>query len=42
MEVAETSPFAKVRHSAVYWLGQTGDSRALDFFERILTGTGVR
>ncbi len=42
MEVAETSRFAEVRRSAIFWLGQTGDSRALDFFERILTGTGVR
>ncbi len=42
MEVAETSRFAEVRRSAVFWLGQTGDSRALDFFERILRGTGVR
>ena len=42
MEVAETSRFAKVRRSAVFWLGQTGDSRALDFFERILTDAGVR
>ncbi len=42
MEVAETSRFVKVRHSAIFWLGQTGDSQALDFFERILTDTGVR
>ncbi len=42
MEVAETSRFVKVRRSAVFWLGQTGDSRALDFFERILRGAGVR
>ncbi len=42
MEVAETSRLVKVRRSAVFWLGQTGDSRALDFFEQIRTGTGVR
>lgn len=42
MEVAEMSRFAKVRRSAVFWLGQSGDSRALDFFERILAGAGVR
>ncbi len=42
MEVAETSRFVHIRRSAIFWLGQTGDSRALDFFERILTGTGVR
>ncbi len=42
MEVAETSRFSRVRRSAVFWLGQTGDSRALDFFERILIGAGVR
>ena len=42
MEVAETSRFAKVRRSAVFWLGQSGDARALDFFERILTGAGAR
>ncbi len=40
MEVAETSRFAEVRRSAVFWLGQTGDPRALDFFESILISTG--
>ena len=42
MEVAETSRFVEVRRSAVFWLGQTGDPRALDFFEQILTGTAAR
>lgn len=35
-EVAETSQYREVRRSAIFWLSQTGDARALDFFERVL------
>jgi len=36
MEVARTAPGMKTRQSAMFWLAQTEDERALDFFEEIL------
>ena len=38
MELALTSVHAEVRRSAVFWLSQSGDTRVLDFFERLLEG----
>ena len=37
IHVAQTNPDAGVRAKAMFWLGQTGDSRVLDLFERILS-----
>src|SRR5690349_22838294 len=36
LQVAQTNPDARVRRQALFWLGQSGDPRALDLFERIL------
>ena len=36
IEVAETNKNAEVRKQAMFWLGQSGDPRALAFFERVL------
>lgn len=33
---ARTHPHPEVRKKAMFWLGQSGDERALDFFEEIL------
>ena len=38
IELAQTHSHPKVRKQAMFWLGQSGDQRALDFFERILLG----
>jgi len=36
LQVARTNRDAHVRRSALFWLGQSGDGRALDLFEEIL------
>ena len=36
IHVAQTNPDAGVRSKALFWLGQSGDPRALDLFEGIL------
>jgi hypothetical protein len=36
LDVARTNPSAHVRGLAMFWLGQSGDPRALDFFEAVL------
>jgi hypothetical protein len=38
IEIAKSSKDAEVRKQAIFWLGQSKDKRALDYFERILTG----
>ena len=35
--IARTHPSPAIRDRALFWLGQSGDARALDLFERILT-----
>jgi hypothetical protein len=37
IEVAETNRNVEVRKQAMFWLGQSNDPRALDFFEKVLT-----
>jgi HEAT repeat protein len=37
LEVAQTNRDARVRRQALFWLGQSGDRRGLDLFERILS-----
>jgi len=36
VEIARTSPHPAARAQALFWLGQSGDTRALDLFEEIL------
>ncbi|MBN1222658.1 MAG: HEAT repeat domain-containing protein [Candidatus Aminicenantes bacterium] len=36
IDIAKTNKSPKVRKQAMFWLGQTGDDRALKFFEQIL------
>jgi HEAT repeat protein len=36
LNVAKTHPKAEVRKQAIFWLGQTGDERALTFFKELL------
>lgn len=36
IRIARTSPDAELRKTAIFWLGQTEDARALDLFEEIL------
>ena len=38
IEVARTNKDQRVRAKALFWLGESGDPRALDLFEQILTG----
>lgn len=38
IEVARTNKDQRVRARALFWLGESGDPRALDLFEQILTG----
>lgn len=38
LDVARTSRETRVRRSALFWLGQSGDSRALALFEQVLRG----
>jgi HEAT repeat protein len=37
IKVARTHPKAEVRKQAIFWLGRTGDPRAIDFFREILS-----
>jgi HEAT repeat protein len=37
IQVAKTNKNPKLRKEAMFWLGQTGDPRALAFFEEVLT-----
>lgn len=37
IEVAQTNKNPEVRKQAMFWLGQSGDPRALAFFERVLS-----
>jgi HEAT repeat protein len=36
IKIARTHPKAEVRKQAIFWLGRTGDARALAFFEELL------
>ena len=36
IELAKSAPHASARRSAIYWLGQTGDQRAVDVYEELL------
>ncbi|MGH9853104.1 MAG: HEAT repeat domain-containing protein [Blastocatellia bacterium] len=36
INIARTHPKAAVRKQAIFWLGQTGDERVVDFFKEIL------
>ena len=36
IKIARTHPKPAVRKQAMFWLGQTGDERALEFFKEIL------
>jgi HEAT repeat protein len=38
LQVAQTNRDASVRRQALFWLGQSGDPRALRLFEQILSG----
>ena len=42
LEVAQASPHAKLRRSAIFWLGQSKDPRALAWFEEVLLGESRR
>jgi HEAT repeat protein len=37
LQVARTSRDPRLRKSAIFWLGQTDDARALAYFEDVLT-----
>jgi HEAT repeat protein len=36
LDIARRNPHPRVRKEAIFWLGQSGDPRALDFFSEIL------
>ena len=36
INIAKTHPNAVVRKQAIFWLGQTGDERAVEFFKELL------
>ncbi|MHB1224714.1 MAG: HEAT repeat domain-containing protein [Gemmatimonadaceae bacterium] len=38
LRVARTSPSPRLRKSAIFWLGQSKDRRALAYFEQVLAG----
>ena len=38
ISVARTNRNAEVRKQAIFWLGQSGDARALAFIQEILLG----
>lgn len=38
LRVADSSPSPRLRRSAIFWLGQSKDPRALSYFERVLAG----
>ncbi|HEX5438164.1 MAG TPA: HEAT repeat domain-containing protein [Gemmatimonadaceae bacterium] len=40
IRVARTNAHPHLRRTAVFWLSQSGDSRALDFFEAVLRASG--
>jgi hypothetical protein len=42
IEVAKSSDDPKLRKSAIFWLGQTEDPRALAYFEEVLTSSRGR
>jgi HEAT repeat protein len=37
ISIAKTHPKAEIRKQAIFWLGQTGDERALEFFKELLS-----
>jgi HEAT repeat protein len=37
IKIARTHPKPAVRKQAIFWLGQTGDERAVDFFKEVLS-----
>jgi HEAT repeat protein len=37
IKIARTHPKPAVRKQAMFWLGQTGDERALEFFKEVLS-----
>jgi hypothetical protein len=37
IEVAKTNRNREVRKQAMFWLGQSNDPRALEFFEQVLS-----
>jgi HEAT repeat protein len=37
IQVAQTNKNPEVRKQAMFWLGQSNDPRALEFFEKVLT-----
>lgn len=38
IRIARTSPHPELRRKALFWLAQSGDERAIELFEEILTG----
>jgi hypothetical protein len=36
IQVAQSNRNPEVRKQAMFWLGQSNDARALDFFEKVL------
>jgi len=36
LEIARRNPQSQLRKEAIFWLGQSGDPRALDLFSEIL------
>ncbi len=40
IRIARTSPDHELRRTAIFWLGQSDDPRAIDFFEEVLLGKG--
>lgn len=38
IDIVRTSPEPRLRKSAMFWLGQSGDPRAIALFEELLTG----
>ena len=38
VEVARTHRDPEIRRKALFWLGQSGDPRAIDVFEEVLRG----
>ena len=39
IRIARTIPDPELRRTAMFWLGQSNDPRAIDFFEEVLLGT---
>lgn len=40
IHIAQTNRDPRIRRRALFWLGQTGDPRALQLFEKLLSGPG--